>query len=265
MDYFKNKKVWITGASSGIGKALSQALAVEEDVTLILTARSEDALNELAQECQSKGAKTVVLPLDLTNEDGINAVDQSLCDSVDIIVNCAGFTQRSLVMDTQNSVNRELMEINYFAPIALTKKVLPSMCKRKSGHVIVISSVAGKIGTPLRSGYAGAKHAVQGYFDSLRAEMFKNNVAVTIIFPGYINTDISKNALVGDGSHYEKVDDAIQNGLPVDVCAQQIIASIAAQKEEVIVSELREKIGVLIKRFFPSVMSRMVRNLDGIK
>lgn len=265
MDYFENKKVWITGASSGIGKALAEALAEEEDVTLILTARSQEALNELATECEAKGAKTVVLPLDLTSEDSINAVERSICEDVDIIVNCAGFTQRSLVMDTQNSVYRQLMEINYFAPIALTKKVLPGMVERRNGHVVAVSSVAGKIGTPLRSGYSGAKHAVQGFFDSLRAEVFKHNIAVTIIFPGYINTDISKNALVGDGSHYDKMDEAVENGLSVEDCVRQIIAAISEQKEEVIVSEMREKIGVLIKRFFPRLMSQMMRKLEGIK
>jgi dehydrogenase/reductase SDR family protein 7B len=264
MAYFINKKIWITGASSGIGKALALTLAAD-NISLILTARNIDALNEVVKACVIQGANAQLLALDLTDEHQINTIDDDICTGIDIIIHCAGVSQRSLALETNNSVNRQLMEINYFSIIALTQKILPSMCNRMNGQVVIISSVAGKIGTPLRSGYAGAKHALQGYFDSLRAELHHKNVSITIVFPGYINTDISMKSLTADGSQYNKIDRALSHGLPLEKCSQQIIHAIAKRKEEVIVSALKEKIGVIIKRLFPQLMSKIVRNLNEIK
>ena len=178
-------------------------------------------------------------------------------DGIDILVQNAGITQRSLVKDTNPSVYRTLMEINYFAPVVLTKAVLPSMLEKKSGHFVVISSLVGKFGTPLRSGYAASKHALHGFFDSLRAETGNQGIKVTLVCPGFIRTDISLHALVGDGGLHGKMDRGQAQGMPAEDCAEEILESIALDKQEIYVG-YRDKYLVYIKRFFPRLFARMV-------
>jgi short-subunit dehydrogenase len=161
------------------------------------------------------------------------------------------------VKDTDPSVYRTLMEINYFAPVALTKAILPSMLEKKSGHFVVISSLVGKFGTPLRSGYAASKHALHGFFDSLRAEEGRKGINVTLVCPGFIRTDISLHALVGDGGKHGKMDKGQAQGMPVDRCAAEILKGVAARKQEIYVGG-RDKYVVYVKRFFPRLFSRMV-------
>ena len=264
MTDFNSKTVWITGASSGIGRDLALNIA-SESVTLILTARNKQKLDEVSRECDNRGAKTHVLPVDLTDEQAIMSIDESLVNRIDILIHCAGVSQRSLALETITRVNRELMEINFFAAVALTKRVLPGMCKRREGHIIIISSIVGKIGTPMRSGYAAAKHAVHGYFDSLRAELYPHNINVTIACLGYIKTDITMRSLTADGSAYNKIDDALHHGISVEKCSRQIVKAILNNTEEVIVSGIRERLGVLIKRLFPSFFSRIIRRIDATR
>ena len=255
---FQQKKIWITGASSGIGEALAYDFH-KAGAKLILSARREEELKRVQGQCGGESC-TRILPLDLTQAEELSNKAQfalGIFDGIDILVQNAGITQRSLVKDTDPSVYRTLMELNYFAPVALTKAILPSMLEKKSGHFVVISSLVGKFGTPLRSGYAASKHALHGFFDSLRAEEGRQGINVTLVCPGFIRTDISLHALAGDGSKHGKMDKGQAQGIPVEQCAAEIMKGVAGQKQEIYVAG-RDKYLVYMKRFFPGMFSRMV-------
>ncbi|MEP3167446.1 MAG: SDR family oxidoreductase, partial [Marinobacter sp.] len=203
--------VWITGASSGIGEALALKYA-QDGACLVLSARREDELERVAARCRGAGLasdQVLVLPLDVTDWESLAGKVQKVLDTfggVDLLVNNAGVSQRSLCKDTDMSVYQKLMDVDVMGQIALTKAVLPHMLERGAGHLAVTSSVAGKVGAPMRTGYCAAKHAVMGFFDALRAEVEGQGVSVSTITPGFIRTDIARNALSGDGSAYGKED-----------------------------------------------------------
>src|SRR5215471_15702107 len=214
---FQGQRIWITGASSGIGEALAHAFH-RAGARLILSARREDELRRVQSQCGGK-ASAKILPLDVTQTSELPqkaTAALAMFSGIDILVNNAGVTQRSLVKDTEIAVYRKLMEVNFFGAVALTKTVLPSMTEKKAGHIVVISSLVGKFGTPLRSGYAAAKHALHGFFDSLRAEVSDSGIKVLLVCPGYIRTDISLHALRGDGSPHAKMDSGQARGMPVE-------------------------------------------------
>jgi short-subunit dehydrogenase len=259
---FQQNKIWITGASSGIGETLAHAFH-KAGAKLILSARREEELKRIQGQCGGESC-TRILPLDLAQAGELSGKAQvalGMFGGIDILVQNAGITQRSLVKDTDPSVYRTLMEINYFAPVALTKAVLPSMLEKKSGHVVVISSLVGKFGTPLRSGYAASKHALHGFFDSLRAEVGQQGIKVTLVCPGFIRTDISLHALVGDGGKHGKMDKGQAQGMPAEQCAVEILRGVAAHKQEIYVGG-RDKYLVYVKRFFPRIFSRMVASAN---
>jgi len=255
---FQDQRVWITGASSGIGEALAHAFH-QAGARLILSARREDELRRVQAQCGGE-ALAKILPLDVTQADDLQDKAHTaleIFDGVDILVNNAGITQRSLVKDTEIDVYRKLMEVNFFGAVALTKAVLPSMVENKAGHIVIISSLVGKFGTPLRSGYAAAKHALHGFFDSLRAEVSHCGIEVLLVCPGYIRTDISLHALRGDGSAHAKMDSGQARGMPVEECAAEILKALARGKQEIYVGG-RDKYIVYVKRFFPGIFSRMI-------
>ena len=259
----KNKIIWITGASSGIGKSLAILLS-RQNTKLILSSRNESALNEVKNLCNDK-ENVKVLPLDLEKyEDFQDKVSQaiSLFGTVDILVNNGGISQRSLAKDTSIAVDKRLMDINYLGTVALTKAILPHFIQQNSGHFVVTTSIVGKIGTPLRSTYAATKHALHGFFDSLRAEVHANNVKVTLVCPGFVTTNVSKNALTGDGSPQEKMDKATANGIHPDRFAVLMLKAIKAEKEEVYIAGAKEKLGVYVKRLYPKLLSKMIRKLS---
>lgn len=256
---FENKVVWITGASSGIGAALAVAFAAE-GARLVLSARRREELEQIAAKC---GGEVFVLPLDLARPDTFESLTQEVIarfGGVDVMVHNGGISQRALVKDTVMDVHRRLMEVNYFGAVGLTRALLPSMLAKKTGQFVVISSVLGKIGTPLRSSYAASKHALHGFFDCLRAEVTDAGLHVTIICPGYVQTDVSKNALTADGTPTNQTGTDIANGHPADATALQIVDAIAAKKSEVYVGALgKERLALLLKRFVPGVLENMVR------
>lgn len=257
---FEGRVVWITGASSGIGAALAEAFA-HEGARLILSARRQEELERVAARCE--GERPLVLPLDLAQPESLPAhVETALqrFGHVDIVVHNGGVSQRSLVSETRLEVDRRIMEVNYFGTVALTKALLPSMLKAKSGHFVVISSVMGRIGTPQRSAYAASKHALHGFFDCLRAEVADRGLFVTLICPGYIQTDVSKNALTGDGTPKNEVGRDIANGHPVDLTAQQILTAVSARRSEAYVGAFgKERLALLLKRFTPGLLDVLVR------
>lgn len=258
-----NKIVWLTGASSGIGEALVKALA-SEGAKLVLSARREQELQAVADNCKLKAGDYLILPLDLADQSNFEVKKNEVIAKfgrVDVLINNGGISQRSLAKDTSLDVDRKLMEVNYFGTVGLSKVVLPHMLQQKDGLIVAISSAVGKFGSPWRSGYSASKHALHGFFDSLRAEVYDDNVRALIVCPGFIQTNVSYNALTGTGEKLGSMDNATQNGLTADDCANQIIAAIKANKEEVIVSKFKEKFGVFVKRFFPGLFSTMIRKM----
>jgi short-subunit dehydrogenase len=233
---FKDKTAWITGASSGIGEALARDLA-GRGAALILSGRRLDALQAVAD---SLDAPALVLPFEATDLDALPAiVERAIAwrGGVDLLVNNAGVSQRSLALDTDFDVYRRIMEIDYFGPVRLTQLVLPHMVARGSGHLSVVSSLAGKVGVPLRTGYCSAKHAVVGYFDALRAEVEQAyGIGVSVITPGSVATQVAVNAFSGDGGQYGQADPNIDNGIPAPEAARTILDGFAAGEREIVVA-----------------------------
>lgn len=263
MSQLKNKVIWLTGASSGIGEALAYALAAK-GATLILSARRKEELERVKGNCPADAQPTVrILPLDLEKADTLRLSVEAaiqMFGHVDILINNGGISQRSLVADTSIAVDRRIMEVNYFGAISLTKYLLPHFIQRKQGHFVNISSVTGKFGTPYRSGYAASKHALHGFFDAVRAEHYKDNIRVTMICPGFIHTPITLSALTADGTPLNKMDEAQFKGKPVEWCARKIISAIEKNKEEVYIGG-REVFAVYAKRFFPTLFSQIIRRV----
>jgi short-subunit dehydrogenase len=264
MTKLTDKVIWITGASSGIGEALAYELAAR-GAKLILSARRKEELEKVKGNCPAKSQADVrVLPLDLTKPETLKlSTDAALqiFGHVDILVNNGGISQRSFAKDTLIDVDRRIMEVNYFGAVTLTKFLLPHFLKRQAGHFVTVSSVTGVFGTPYRSGYAASKHALHGFFDSLRAELWsdvKDKITVTMICPGFIHTPITLSAVTGDGSPLGKMDDAQYKGKPADWCAVKIADAIEKKKEEVYIGGI-ETLGVRFKRIFPKWFSRYIR------
>jgi short-subunit dehydrogenase len=256
---FQDRRVWITGASSGIGEALAHAFH-RAGARLVLSARREDELKRVQAACGGEPI-TRVLPLDVTDAQALPEKVRLALDlfgGIDILVLNAGITQRSRTRETDESVYRRLMEVNFFASEAMARAVLPSMLAQKNGHIVVISSVAGKIGVPMRSGYSATKFALHGFFEALRAEEERHGVRVTMVCPGFIRTEISLSALRGDGRLHAKMDSELARGMPVDECARQILQGVARNKKEIVVAAAREKSLVYLKRFFPGLLAKMI-------
>ncbi|MBS1682669.1 MAG: SDR family oxidoreductase [Bacteroidetes bacterium] len=268
MAYINNKVIWVTGASSGIGEALTYELAKKDNVRLIISSRRKEELERVKGNCpQSAQANIRILPLDLSQQETLKLSTEAAVQffgTVDILINNGGIAQRSLAKDTLISVDRQIMEVDFFGTIALTKFLLPHFLEKKSGHFVTVSSVMGLIGTPYRSGYAAAKHALHGFFDSLRAELWKEHktIFVTLICPGWVRTNVTLNALVGDGSTLNKMDRTTDHGLSPKVCAEKIIKAIEQQKNEVYIGGAKEVFAVYLKRFFPALFARAVRKLS---
>jgi short-subunit dehydrogenase len=259
MSFLSNKTVWITGASSGIGKALA-IYAWNHGAQLILSSRRRDVLEQVRQELGGDTTRIHIVPLDLANYSALaQQLQQRLPElpPVDIMIHNGGISQRASAEETALEVTERIMATNFFGAVALTKVLLPMMRNRKSGAFVVISSVAGKLGTPLRSSYAASKHALHGYFDSLRAEMVDSNISVLMVCPGYIKTNISKNAVTGDGTPHNVMDENQEKGLDAACLAERIFSALEKGKNELYVGG-KEVIGIYLKRFFPAILERIV-------
>jgi len=259
----KDKIIWITGSSSGIGAALAQQYS-KLGAQLIISSRNLKALEQVRLSCQHPD-NIKALQLDLADSEGMDGKVEAaigLFGRIDILINNAGISQRSLVSETLLDVDRRIFEVNYFGTIALTKALLPHFILKKEGQLVVISSVVGKIGTPLRSSYSASKHALHGFFDSLRAECFDDKIEVTLICPGFVNTDVSINALTAKGDKQGSKDKATANGLDPDFFAKKAIKAIHRRKQEIVIGGHLEVLAVYVKRFFPLLLARMVRKVD---
>lgn len=253
------KTIWITGASSGIGEALYK-LYEKKGYKLIISARNVKALEKLKNSAFSP-THTYVLPLDLNDTESFQSKCKEAIEAfgqVDLLINNGGISQRSLAQETRLEVDRKIMDVNFFGTIGLSKALLPHFIKNKKGHYAVVSSLVGKFGSPYRTAYAASKHALHGFFDSLRAEHYKDNIKVTLICPGFIRTKVSINALTGDGSVLNQMDEAQEKGMSPEKCALEIFSALEKNKEEVLIGG-KEKYAVYLKRFFPSLFSKILR------
>ncbi len=229
---FAGKTVWITGASSGIGEGLALAFA-RAGARLVLSGRRTDALQDVAGRCQ---ASTLVLPFETTDLavlPQVVAEAEAKTGGIDILVNNAGISQRSLALDTDFEVYRRIMEVDFFAPLRLTQLLLPAMVRRGHGAIVNNASVAGKVGSPLRTAYCAAKHAMVGWSDALRAETAQYGITVHVVTPGFVATSIAANALKGDGSVNGPNDDPVNAGISIDEAAGQIMDALASDTPEI--------------------------------
>lgn len=252
------KTIWITGASSGVGEALANQLSAQGS-KLIISARREEELLRVKDQCPNP-EQVKVLPLDLADSGSHEQATQQAIEffgQIDILINNAGRSQRSLVKDTLLQVDRDLMEVNYFGSVSLTKLLLPHMLERGHGQFIVVTSLTGIFGTPFRSGYAASKHALHGFYDSMRAELEDSGIKVTLAALGFIKTNLSMHALKGDGTPLGSMDDAQANGLDPNRCAQKIIRAIERQKREVYIG--KESYAAYVKRFLPGLFARIIK------
>ncbi|MDC0098885.1 SDR family oxidoreductase [Crocinitomicaceae bacterium] len=256
---FKDKVVWITGASSGIGESMAVQVA-NEGGKVVLSARTESKLQELKAKLQNSECH-LIIPLDLEKSGNFEDLVKQVKDHfgrIDFLFNNGGKSQRSEVHETPLDVDRRIMEINYFGNIALAKAILPVFRQQKSGHYLIISSIAGKFGFFLRSAYSASKHALHGFYESLRLEEEKNNIHVTIACPGKINTEISVNAINSSGEKHGIMDHNQETGMSAEECARQLLDAIRRNKKEVLIGN-REIKAVMIKRFLPKLFWRIIR------
>ncbi|MFV0278196.1 MAG: SDR family NAD(P)-dependent oxidoreductase [Parahaliea sp.] len=260
---FNHATVWVTGASSGIGAAFAVE-SVRRGARVILSARREEKLQEVRQHCLNAGAReeaVLVQPLDVADEAAMPAAVANVLarfGRIDLLLNNAGMSQRSLCVDTDMSVYRKMINVDLLGQIALTKQVLPVMVRQGSGILSVTSSVAGKVGAPLRTAYCAAKHGVMGFFDALRVEVAHLGLNVTTIVPGSIRTEVGRNALTGSGEPINKVDPAIEAGMDVDDCARVIADGFASGVEELAVGTGPEMQLLEMKRKDPTATFRLL-------
>ena len=255
----KIKVVWITGASSGIGAELARQYS-NLGVKLILSSRRADVLGQVKSDCCNP-ENIKILPFDLIDFKSVSELVKlayELFGTIDILINNAGISQRSLIIDTDFEVYKRLIEINYLGQVAISNAILPYFIKQGGGSFAIISSVMGKYSSPYRSGYAAAKHALHGFFDTLRMEHQNDNIFVTIICPGFVNTSISKNSLTGDGTPLGQYDRANARGLSVELSAKKIISAVDKKKWEISFGG-KERMGVYLKRLSNKLLHYIVK------
>ncbi len=232
------KTAWITGASSGIGEALTKAF-VKDGGNAVLSGRNVSELERVAHETGAPD-RCLILPFDTMAFGELGAMVEAAIGfrgAIDLLVNNAGISQRSLAVDTDFSVYERIVGVDLLAPIALTQALLPHLLARGSGHLVMISSVAGKAGVPLRTAYCAAKHGLIGYADALRSEIAGQGVKVLVVAPGSVRTNVSRNALSADGSVRGASDKAIDNGIDPDEVARLIWEAVANGTREMVIAE----------------------------
>ncbi|HEY5511225.1 MAG TPA: SDR family oxidoreductase [Prolixibacteraceae bacterium] len=259
----KSHIIWITGASSGIGEALALQWAVP-GTQLILSGRNHQQLEIIKDSCILRGADVKIIAFDLTRKEEIAkavAEVQETYPRIDIIVNNGGISQRSRLLDTPEEVARRIMEVDFWGHVNLTQQVLPFMIRTGGGKILVISSLAGLFGFPMRSMYASAKHALHGFFETLRLEHFRDNIRVTMVCPGRVKTNISLHALTSTGKEHGLMDRSQEKGVRVERCAAKIIRAVNCNRKEVIIGK-KDVIMPYLKRYIPWLFYIIAKRID---
>lgn len=257
------RTVWITGASSGIGAACACRYA-SDGARLVLSSSSRERLEGVAAQCRAAGAADVsVLPYDFRDPSGLEALARTAWETfggLDIVFLNAGISQRTTVEDTSEEMIREMMEINYFAPVLLAKALVGPMAARGGGRIAVTTSIAGRFGFPLRCGYSSSKFALYGFFETLQAEYYDRGIRVTLVCPGRVRTNISFYALDKGGRRHGRMDPGQDGGMAPEKAADIIVRAVSRGRREVLVGR-KELAMVWIKRFFPGLCARLARRI----
>ncbi|KAG7505657.1 hypothetical protein JOB18_036817 [Solea senegalensis] len=259
--------VVITGSTSGLGKECARVFHAA-GARLVLCGRDAARLQQVVQELTASSAGTQkktytpsTVTFDLANTATVDRAAEQILNcygQVDVLINNAGISYRGDILDTHLSVHREVMETNYFGPVALTQALLPSMVRRRSGHIVVISSIQGKIAIPYRSAYAASKHATQAYFDCLRAEMECYGIPVTVVSPGYIRTNLSVNAVTGDGSKYGVMDKTTAMGRDPGDVAQAVLKAVRQKSKDVVLAAPLPTLAVYLRTLWPTLFFKLM-------
>ena len=260
--FYSGKCVWIIGASSGIGEALAIELS-KQNVQLIISSRNEQKLLQIKNNCQENGSDCTIIPLDLNKSDSFiekAALAYAQFNHIDYLIINGGISQRSYIKETPLKIDRQIMEVNYFGNIAITKAVLPYMIKQQSGHIATVSSIVGVFGFPLRSAYSASKHALHGFYETLRMEHFKDQIKVSIIIPGRVKTNISVNAINKDGQAHNQLDKGQATAMSPQKAAKDILKGLRKEKKEILIGRT-ELIMVYLKRFFPYIFSKVANEI----
>lgn len=262
---FKDKVVWITGASSGIGEALAYEFT-REGAKTILSSNEPEELDRVKKKCKEMGGESAVISLDMFDsqalEKSVNTAINSF-GNVDILINNAGISHRSVINETDVAFDRRIMEIDFFSYVILSKNIIPHMLERGGGQIAVTSSISGLFGFPLRSAYSAAKHAVKGYFETMGIELRDKNIFVTVTYPGRIRTNISYRAWTKDGKAQGTMDKSLATGMPVEKCAKIYLNAVYRKKREVLIGG-RELIIVYVYRYFRWLFWKMVRKVSPV-
>lgn len=259
---YKNQVIWITGASGGLGRELAIALS-QYDVKLVLSARQEEKLRETQRLANLPPERCLIVPLDLTQikEEQIKMIGDRILlkfGKLDIVIHNASLSQRSLAHETVHEVDRKIMETNFFGPVKMTKFILPTLLKSSSPQLVIISSLAGKFGVPLRSTYCAAKHALHGFFEAMNLEL-QNKVNISFFILGGVKTESAMHALNADGTIHNQLDMWHERNMPADQCAKQIIKRVFSKRDEWVIGRV-EKIGLWLKKYFPSLHKKVLLN-----
>lgn len=254
MNFFKDKVVWITGASSGIGEALLYRF-VNLGARVVASSNQPAELVRVRNNCGDKSSMVHNVPLDLANSSDFEKTAGEVASemgSIDYLINLGGVSQRATILETPLWLDRRIMEINYFGTIALSKAVLPYMIKNGGGHILATSSISGRFGFPLRSAYSASKQALHGFFETLHIENSKFNIRASVIIPGRVKTNISVNALTANGTEHGKLDPGQAKGITPDKAALKIVKGIRRNRREILVGS-SELLMLYIRKFFPSL------------
>lgn len=252
------QRIILTGASEGIGRALALALAAA-GARVALAARDRGRLDSLAQECRARGSEALPVPTDISNEqdcEWLVAETVKAFGGVDTLIHNAGVTMWSRFDALQDlSIFETLMRVNYLGPVYLTSQALPHL-KQSKGLIVAVASLAGLTGVPERSGYAASKHAMIGFFDSLRIELAGSGVDVSVIAPDFVVTEIHKRAIGPDGQPLGESPMVQSKIMTADACAARILRAIEKRERQVLMSA-RGRLGRWLKLLAPSVIDRI--------
>ena len=257
---FTNNVIIITGATSGIGRELAYQLA-EQGAWLSLAARDTSRLDAVQQECITRGGKALTVPTDVGYELQCAALIERTVETfgrIDMLVNNAGLSMWAKFDEiTDLSMFETIMRVNYLGSVYCTFYALPHLKERK-GLIVGISSLTGKIGVPTRTGYAASKHAMAGFFDSLRIELEDSGVGVTMIYPGFVATEVRERAYGPDGKPMGKSPMEESYTMPADECARHIIRAMTSRKRELVMTS-RGKLGLWMKLIAPGAVDRVAK------
>lgn len=261
-----NKVIWVTGASSGIGEAVTYVLA-KENCKLVISARRLEELNRVRKNIEISDTNILVLPIDLEQYENANTWVQKVMDKygrIDILINNGGISQESFALATTPEVEQKIMHINYFGNVTLAKAVAKIMQQQQNGKIAVITSIIGKFGLPRLSTYAASKHALYGFYDSFRLEVLKDNIQILLVSPGFINTNVTLNAITGDGSTFNRNSPAQENGMKTDVFAKKFVAALKSNKKHKYIGG-KELLSVPFKTIFPNLFYRIMLKMSNKK